>query len=220
MPQTNSAKQLTGAWGADHERVVCRSLKTCPHCYCLVVSLLGSILLSQMNAIRLSSLTSSFGLHRAASSSSFWRRSLGHSVTGHSYKGPRSKAIRQLWHASTLRQVTGSASDTAYCLRPVASFYSTRAGSASSTSSVLQFISSRISQATHRSGLKGFSRIRGSGHHYQPPKGPFRRVIDSLPSGVIIWGILGINGLIFASWFVATANVVSSPPVPYDVYLS
>ena len=35
--------------------------------------------------------------------------------------------------------------------------------------------------------------------------------LDRIPNGYLIWGILGLNGLVFLSWQAALTNVVSSP---------
>ncbi|OSC99199.1 rhomboid-domain-containing protein [Trametes coccinea BRFM310] len=71
--------------------------------------------------------------------------------------------------------------------------------------SVWQFIASRLSKATHRSGIaRGSS--RGSGGYGGGPEGPwqrFRARINAIPSPYIFWGIVGLNGLVFAFWKLA-----------------
>lgn len=95
--------------------------------------------------------------------------------------------------------------------QPSPFFLSTRllpvSSSSSRTSSIAQFHWTRVSPATHRSEV---SRSFGTGYGYRrpPPRGPFRRALDSMPGNAIIWGILGINGVIFVAWYVAVANAV------------
>ncbi|KAI0370250.1 hypothetical protein BV20DRAFT_944427 [Pilatotrama ljubarskyi] len=69
--------------------------------------------------------------------------------------------------------------------------------------SVWRFVASKIAQATHRSGV-----VRGAsgGGHGGGPQGPFQRLrarINAIPSSYIFWGIIGLNGLVFASWHLA-----------------
>ncbi|KAI0650046.1 hypothetical protein C8Q79DRAFT_363814 [Trametes meyenii] len=77
-------------------------------------------------------------------------------------------------------------------------------------SPVWQFLSSRISQATHRSGI---SRGRVSGGYGGGPQGPwqrFRARINAIPSDYIFWGIIGLNGVVFASWKLAWVKYQST----------
>ncbi|KIP12854.1 hypothetical protein PHLGIDRAFT_97577 [Phlebiopsis gigantea 11061_1 CR5-6] len=79
--------------------------------------------------------------------------------------------------------------------------------------SLVQFLASRFLQATHRSGAVSSSRSRSPFTPPPDPQGPWRRFIrwlDSLPSNAIFWGVLVINGAVFASWQLATALYQSS----------
>lgn len=76
-----------------------------------------------------------------------------------------------------------------------------------------KFVADRIAHATHRSGI---NRSRGSGGgyggHNSGPNGPWQRLrnhINAIPGGVVFWGIIGLNGLVFASWNFAWAKYVS-----------
>ncbi|KAI9001225.1 hypothetical protein BD414DRAFT_574685 [Trametes punicea] len=74
--------------------------------------------------------------------------------------------------------------------------------------SVWRFVASRISQATHRSGITNRG-SRGHGGNGGDPQGPWQRLrarINAIPSGVIFWGIIGLNALVFVSWNVARAQ--------------
>lgn len=74
--------------------------------------------------------------------------------------------------------------------------------------SVLQFLSSRLAQATHRSGIRGG---RAGGGYGGGPQGPWQRLrarINAIPSNYIFWGIIGLNGLVFVSWNLAWAKYV------------
>ncbi|OJT13556.1 hypothetical protein TRAPUB_9910 [Trametes pubescens] len=69
--------------------------------------------------------------------------------------------------------------------------------------SILQFLSSRLAQATHRSVIRGG---RAGGSYGGGPQGPWQRLrarINAIPSNYIFWGIIGLNGLVFASWNLA-----------------
>jgi rhomboid-like protein len=75
--------------------------------------------------------------------------------------------------------------------------------------SIVQFALSKAWGATHR------SRIAASGRRNSwtppPPQGPwqqFIRWLDSIPSNVIFWGVLGVNGAVFCAWQLATAIYV------------
>lgn len=74
-------------------------------------------------------------------------------------------------------------------------------------SSILQFVSNKVRNATHRSRVsrtppgsrqslqRGPGRPQGGGGWQN-----FRERLDALPTGVILWGVLGINGAVFAAW--------------------
>ncbi len=75
--------------------------------------------------------------------------------------------------------------------------------------SILQFLSSRLAQATHRSVIRGG---RAGGSYGGGPQGPWQRLrarINAIPSNYIFWGIIGLNGLVFASWNLAWIKYVS-----------
>jgi len=100
--------------------------------------------------------------------------------------------------------------------RPSLSYFSTRFPdpvSVSSPSSILQFVASKASFATHRSGSPLYRNSGGYG--YPPPKGPFRRVFDSMPGSIVIWGILGINAAVFLVWNFAASNIKMGNPSIY-----
>ncbi|EPQ59549.1 rhomboid-domain-containing protein [Gloeophyllum trabeum ATCC 11539] len=65
----------------------------------------------------------------------------------------------------------------------------------STPSKILRFVRTDVWKATHRSGGYGSA---------PPPRRPtessIRRAIDSLPSGIFLWGILGLNGAILLLW--------------------
>ncbi|KAI0637835.1 hypothetical protein C8Q77DRAFT_1166074 [Trametes polyzona] len=76
--------------------------------------------------------------------------------------------------------------------------------------SVWHFLSSRISQATHRSGI---SRGRSGGGYGGGPQGPWQRLrarINAIPSNYIFWGIIGLNGVVFATWQLAWVKYQST----------
>ncbi|KAI0334734.1 rhomboid-domain-containing protein [Cubamyces sp. BRFM 1775] len=70
--------------------------------------------------------------------------------------------------------------------------------------SVWHFVASPSFRATHRTSIsKGWSRGGGGGGG---PQGPWQRLrarINAIPSKYIFWGIIGLNGLVFASWNLA-----------------
>ena len=75
--------------------------------------------------------------------------------------------------------------------------------------SILQFISSRTWSATHRSGSAS-SRARNP---FQPPRPRsfwqrFRDAVNAIPYKVVFWGVLVINGVVYASWNYAYAAYV------------
>ncbi|KAI1792888.1 rhomboid-domain-containing protein [Ganoderma leucocontextum] len=73
---------------------------------------------------------------------------------------------------------------------------------------IFKFVADRISRATHRSGING-----GYGGYNSGPNGPWQRLrnrINAIPGGVIFWGIIGLNGLVFASWNFAWAKYQST----------
>ncbi|RDX53167.1 hypothetical protein OH76DRAFT_1376444 [Lentinus brumalis] len=77
---------------------------------------------------------------------------------------------------------------------------------ASTKQSIRQFVSSKVSAATHRDGI---SRRSSGGYSYGGgggSRGPWQRFrdrIDAIPNNVLFWGIMGLNGLVFASWNLA-----------------
>ena len=91
----------------------------------------------------------------------------------------------------------------------------TAAWQAKPTSGVLQMFSpSRSWNATHRGQT---SAGHGSFNAPKPPRfGFWQRIsqrINRIPSGVVFWGIFGINGAIFALWQVANTQYVSRGPL-------
>ncbi len=83
---------------------------------------------------------------------------------------------------------------------------------ASTKQSIWQFVSSKVSAATHRDRISrgssgGYS--YGGGGGSRGPWQRFRDRIDALPNNVLFWGIMGLNGLVFASWNLAWIKYVS-----------
>ncbi|KAI0356608.1 hypothetical protein OH77DRAFT_1423549 [Trametes cingulata] len=76
--------------------------------------------------------------------------------------------------------------------------------------SVWQFVASRIRQATHRSGVTRRTTGGGYGGGPQGPWQRFRARINAVPSNYIFWGIIGLNGLVFVSWQVASITYQST----------
>ena len=77
--------------------------------------------------------------------------------------------------------------------------------------SLVKFLSSKFLQATHRSRTVSSSRSRNPFTPPPNPQGPWQRFIrwiESIPSKVIFWGVLVINGAVFGSWQLATALYV------------
>ncbi|KAI0721848.1 hypothetical protein C8T65DRAFT_704928 [Cerioporus squamosus] len=79
---------------------------------------------------------------------------------------------------------------------------------ASSEQSIWKFVSSKVSAATHRSGISrgssgGYGYGGGGGGGSQGPWQRFRDRINAIPNNAIFWGIMGLNGLVFASWNLA-----------------
>lgn len=71
----------------------------------------------------------------------------------------------------------------------------------SNAPSLLQIFSSKVLRATHRDARFGSSSSNQSN---------FRRTFDRHMGNYVIWAILGINGVVFLSWYVARANLVRS----------
>ncbi|KAI0829477.1 hypothetical protein BC628DRAFT_1315061 [Trametes gibbosa] len=70
--------------------------------------------------------------------------------------------------------------------------------------SVWHFLSSRIAQATHRSGIRRGAPLGGGyGGGGGGPWQRFRARINSIPNNYIFWGIIGLNGAVFATWNLA-----------------
>ena len=91
----------------------------------------------------------------------------------------------------------------------------TAAWQAKPASGVLQMFSpSRSWNATHRGRT---SAGHGSFNAPKPPRfGFWQRIsqrINRIPSGVVFWGIFGINGAVFALWQVANTQYVSHGPL-------
>ena len=92
----------------------------------------------------------------------------------------------------------------------------TAAWQAKSSSGIFQFsCPSRSRNATHRGWTSGG---RGSFNAPRPPRFGFwqqiSQRINRIPSNVIFWGILGINGVIFALWQVANTQYVRRVSLP------
>lgn len=94
-------------------------------------------------------------------------------------------------------------------------------GSKPKPSSILQFLSSQLRSATHRTTsrlTRASSRSplppNRPGGSFQPPgseggwKG-FVRWVNGLPESAIIWGILGLNGIVYVMWNWAHVKYVS-----------
>lgn len=69
----------------------------------------------------------------------------------------------------------------------------------SNSTSLLQMFSSKLLRATHRDARFGSSSSNWSN---------FRRTFDRHMENYVIWAILGVNGVVFVSWYVARANLV------------
>lgn len=84
-------------------------------------------------------------------------------------------------------------------------------------SSVTQFLSNKVWQATHRSRIPRAPSLSGRARNSDrppspPPRGPWQQLkewINTIPSDAIFWGILGLNGVVFCAWQFAWANYVS-----------
>ena len=91
----------------------------------------------------------------------------------------------------------------------------TAAWQAKPTSTVLQmFTPSRSWNATHRGRTPGG--LGPSSAPRLPHFGFWQRIsqrINRIPPNVIFWGILGINGAVFALWQVANAQYVNHDPL-------
>lgn len=111
----------------------------------------------------------------------------------------------------TLTRLTRS--QTTFALRPLNS--PQPAASQHPAPSIVQFLSNRVWQATHRSRSSQVSSRRGGSFRSPPPpRGPwqqFKERIESVPSNVIFWGILVFNGVVFGAWQFAWAKYVSPP---------
>lgn len=87
------------------------------------------------------------------------------------------------------------------------------------SSGILQISSpSRSWNATHRGWTSG---ARSSFNAPRPPRlGFWQKIsqrINRIPSGVVFWGIFGINGAVFALWQVANTQYVSHGSSPSNV---
>ncbi|KAJ3521380.1 hypothetical protein NM688_g9023 [Phlebia brevispora] len=83
--------------------------------------------------------------------------------------------------------------------------------------SILQFISSSVWRATHRSG--GSSR---NGFRPPRPRGPwqrFRDAFNSIPNNVIFWSIMVINGCVYMSWQFAHAQYTGARDPSYILWM-
>ncbi|TCD71327.1 hypothetical protein EIP91_011098 [Steccherinum ochraceum] len=76
----------------------------------------------------------------------------------------------------------------------------------SNSPSFVQMISSKVLRATHRDVRFGSSSSSWSN---------FRRNFDHNMGQYVIWAILGINGMVFVSWYVARANLSQRDPSLY-----
>ncbi|PIL36792.1 hypothetical protein GSI_00482 [Ganoderma sinense ZZ0214-1] len=78
--------------------------------------------------------------------------------------------------------------------------------------SIFKFVARSIARATHRSGINRGS-SGGYGGYNRGPNGPWQRLrnrLNAIPNNVIFWGIMGLNGLVFASWNLAWAKYQST----------
>jgi hypothetical protein len=75
----------------------------------------------------------------------------------------------------------------------------------SERSGIFQFFAGRIPRATHRdhyARTNSLSRRAGT-------KSSWRRKLDNLPESYILWGIAGLNVVVFLKWYVANVQLVS-----------
>ncbi len=87
-------------------------------------------------------------------------------------------------------------------------FTHSQAEVATKPTSILQFVSSNVWKATHRTGGTSFASQFGQ----PPPRGPWQKLRDAfnrIPNNVIFYGILVLNGCIFVAWQYAHAAYVS-----------
>ncbi|CCM02836.1 uncharacterized protein FIBRA_04948 [Fibroporia radiculosa] len=86
-------------------------------------------------------------------------------------------------------------------------------------SSVLQIVSSRVWQATHRSFRPSQVTASSSRPSLGGPPPPrrlqslwqtFRRKLDSTPPEAIMWGVLALNGVVFVMWHLASIKYRSA----------
>ncbi|KAI0751388.1 hypothetical protein C8Q80DRAFT_1309134 [Daedaleopsis nitida] len=84
--------------------------------------------------------------------------------------------------------------------------------SATSEQSIWRFVSSKVANATHRSGIGRTSRGGGyqGGGGSQGPWQSFRDRINSIPHNYIFWGIIGLNGAVYAVWNLAWVQYKST----------
>ena len=78
--------------------------------------------------------------------------------------------------------------------------------------SIVQFLSNKVWQATHRSHNTQSSRARDPFRPPRPPKGPWQQLkdrIEAVPSNVIFWSVLVLNGIVFGAWQFGWAKYVS-----------
>lgn len=88
-----------------------------------------------------------------------------------------------------------------------------QAAAATKPTSILQFISSNVWKATHRTGGTSFAAKFGN----PTPRGPWQKLRDAInriPNNVIFWGIMVLNGCVFVAWQYANAVFVSAQDTP------
>lgn len=115
---------------------------------------------------------------------------------------------RHCAHIRTLASVGLPETARSVCRRPVSAraFQVSQSRPVSQLSvatspSVLQFVSSTVWKATHRS-QGASSRTRWPS---QPPRPPslwerIRGAVNAIPHNVIFWGILAVNGIVYVTW--------------------
>ncbi|KAH9894294.1 rhomboid-domain-containing protein [Cubamyces lactineus] len=120
---------------------------------------------------------------------------------------------RTVFHTGLqLRMPSSARNPPLYCNAPGRPFNVFQAQAANARKqSVWQFVASSMFRATHRSGIsRGRSGWSGGGGG---PQGPWQRLrarINAIPTKYVFWGILGLNGLVFASWNLAWAKYQST----------
>lgn len=86
----------------------------------------------------------------------------------------------------------------------------------STPSSLLQFVSNGFRSETHRYGRQRlasqYGRVRPPMPEGRPQGGSswrrFREQFDRVPQNVVLWSVLGLNGIIFLAWNIAETHWV------------